>query len=168
MRVNLPMAILATGLGLSVTTAPAQADIFKCTDANGHVTYANMPLQNCKKLALDPITTQPLPRPGGRPAASSPSSSPATFPRVDDAAQKSRDQDRKRLLEQEQASEQRELEAARKALSEQESQILPGERNVGGGINSARMLDRLQPYRDKVGQHERNLEALGKEMSNLR
>jgi hypothetical protein len=38
----------------------------------------------------------------------------------------------------------------------------------GDEKNYQRVLDRLQPYKDKVALHERNVEALRKEIRNLR
>ena len=67
-----------------------------------------------------------------------------------------RDSDRRLILEQELAGEQRKLEQARKELAEQEA--------VRGG-NSA---ERTAPYRDRVAVHERNLQAIQKELSGLR
>lgn len=151
------MRILVLAVLFAAATASAQADIYKCTDASGHVTYSNVLMQGCKKLSLDPVSTVPATRPA-------PAQTPATFPRVDDAAQKARDADRRRILDQEMASEQAALDAARKALADQEAQVLPTERNVGGSINAAKVEERLQSYRDKVALHERNIEALKKEL----
>ena len=49
--------------------------------------------------------------------------------------------------------------------------ILPSERmqyKGGGGISGGKVEARLQPYRDKVALHERNIEALKREMAKLR
>ena len=46
---------------------------------------------------------------------------------------------------------------------------MPDERNVAGrGVNTSKVDQRVQPYRDKVALHERNIEALRKEIGNLR
>ena len=52
------------------------------------------------------------------------------------------------------------LEQARRELAEHES--------ARGAEGGAAGLDRLQPYRDRVSQHERNIVAIQKELSNLR
>ncbi|MCC6658486.1 MAG: DUF4124 domain-containing protein, partial [Rhodocyclaceae bacterium] len=75
---------------------------------------------------------------------------------------KARDNDRRKILDQELATEQKMLDEARKALAEQEAVRTGDERNY------QRVLDRLQPYKDKVALHERNIEALKKEIGNLR
>ena len=53
------------------------------------------------------------------------------------------------------------LQQAKAELSEQEQTRGGDERNY------QRVLDRLQKYKDEVGQHEKNLEALKKELSNV-
>ncbi len=90
------------------------------------------------------------------------SSGGAGFPRVDSGTQKARDTDRRRILEEELNSEQKSLEVARKELEDQESVRYGNERNY------QKVLDRVQPYKDKVQLHERNIEALRREISNLR
>ena len=143
-----PLALLIALLPLSVS---AQA-IYKCVDANGNTTYASARIdKNCKVISSGQENAMPAP-PRARPAAANPS--PAGFPRVQEDTQKARDGDRRHILEQELAGEQRNLEQARKDLSEQQA----------AGSNS----DRLAPYRDRVGQHERNIQAIQKELGNLK
>lgn len=160
MRRTLLIAVLA------LLASPAWADIFKCTDSSGHVTYSNVQTKGCTRLNLEPLTTAPPPRP----AAKAPS--PAGFPKVDEGAQKARDSDRRKILEQELASEQKALAEARKSLADaQEAQ--PTDRFVGsggrpGGINQARIDERTQPLRDQIQLHERNIEAINKEINGLR
>lgn len=148
----------------------ARADIFKCVDEAGHVTYTNSrgSGKGCTTLARDQaVSSVPggsgLARPTPVPMPQSGASSgAANFPRIDSGTQKARDGDRRRILDQELSSEQRSLEAARRELEEQEST-----RN-GADRTSARAAERVQPYRDKVQLHERNVEALRREISNLR
>ncbi|MBZ0132066.1 MAG: DUF4124 domain-containing protein [Rhodocyclaceae bacterium] len=137
---------------------PVWADVYKCVDEDGHVTYTNTkpsPKAKCSALSRDQrVSTVP-----GR-SANAPS--PAGFPKVNSDVQKVRDNDRRRILEQELATEQSNLEQAKKELADQEAIRTGDERNY------QRVLDRLQPYKDKVALHERNLEALKKEIGNLR
>lgn len=166
MNTSLPRAfLLAAALALGPTTA-ARADIFKCSDEAGHVTFSNMPGKDCKRIINDPTNASPAT--GARPPARVSTPSPADFPKVGSETQRSRDSDRKTILEQELAAEQKNLEAAKKGLAEQENNVQPGERNVGGGINGAKVAERVQPFKDKVQLHERNIEAIRKELSNLR
>jgi hypothetical protein len=146
---------------LALASLPAQADIFKCTDAAGHVTYSNVASKGCAKMNLDPVSTIPA----AKPAPKTPT--PAGFPRVEENAQKARDNDRRKILEQELAAEEKNLDEAKKKLAEGEI-ALPQERMQGGGINQAKVQERTQPLRDQVQLHERNLEAIRKELQNLR
>lgn len=147
---------------LALAALPAQADIYKCADADGHVTYSNVATKNCRKLNLDPVNATPATK------AAPKTPTPATFPRVDDNTQKSRDTDRRRILESELAAEQKNLEQAKKDLAEQEALVLPSERMQGGAISGGKLQERLQPFKDKAALHERNLEAIRKEIANLR
>lgn len=160
---NILKIILASASLLLIPSA--QADVYKCVDEDGHVTYTNSkpsPKAKCTALSRDQrVSTVP----GGR-AASTPS--PAGFPKVDGDTQKARDNDRRKILEQELDTEQKSLEQAKKELAEQETNIQPQERNVGGTINIPKLQERLQPYKDKVALHERNIAALKKEIGNLK
>jgi septal ring factor EnvC (AmiA/AmiB activator) len=144
-----------------LATAPmAWADVYKCLDEEGHVTYTNTkpsPKAKCTALSRDQrVSTVPA----GRAAPATPS--PAGFPKVDGDTQKARDTDRRKILEQELATEQKNLDQAKKELSEQEAVRTGDERNYD------RVIARLQPYKDKVAVHERNIEALKKEIGTLK
>jgi hypothetical protein len=90
------------------------------------------------------------------------STSPGSFPRVDGDTQKKRDLERRRIIEDELASEQKSLDTARKDLGEQKPAAGADEKAV------QKSAERLQPYKDKVALHERNVESLKKELSNLK
>jgi len=151
----------AVFLAGSACVTSAWADVYKCVDADGHVTYTNArsAAKNCKVLSQDQrVSTVP-----GRATPS-----PAGFPRVDADTQRSRDSERRGILDQELANEIRNLDQARKDLAEQEANPRPDERNVGGSINQAKLQERVRPWRDRVALHERNVEALRKEIANLK
>jgi hypothetical protein len=85
---------------------------------------------------------------------------PASFPResaTDRASAKGRQRE---ILEQELAAEQADLAKAKQALVEQEGVREGDERNY------ARVLERLQPFKDRVETHEKNVEALKRELAN--
>ncbi len=151
-------------LPLAACAISAQADtLYKCQGQGGQTTYTNQKANSkgCVILSQDkPVSmfsSAPLPS-KARPSTPT----PETFPKVAPDTQKSRDTDRRRILEDELATEQKNLDAAKAALTEQE-----GIRD-GGEHNYQRVLDRLKPYQDKVQLHERNIEALQKEIANLR
>ncbi len=122
-----------------------------------HVTYTNQrAAKGCTALSRDlPVSSVPGRHTPSRSAASSPS--PSSFPKVDSDTQQRRDSDRRKLLEQELSAEEQSLEQARKQLAEQESVRMGDERNY------QRVIDRVQPFKDKVALHERNIEALKRE-----
>ncbi|MDR1423571.1 MAG: DUF4124 domain-containing protein [Azoarcus sp.] len=140
-------------LALGLAPLTAQADVFKCLDANGKVSYTNdRGGKGCKALTNEGAVSTISMR------------TPATgaFPRVTEDVQRARDAGRREVLEGELAGEQSALDEARKVLAEQETT-----RN-GGEKNYQKVLDRLQPYKEDVERRERNVEALNKELSGLR
>lgn len=145
--------VLASGLA----PLTVQADVFKCVDANGKVSYTNdRGGKGCKALTNEgAVSTISMRAPNA--AASS-----GSFPRVTEDAQRVRDAGRREVLENELAGEQSALDEARKALAEQEATRHGNEKNY------QKMLDRLQPYKENVERRERNVEALNKELSGLR
>ena len=142
-----------------VTAFAAQADtLYKCTDSDGHSTYTNQKAagKNCTVLSQDkPVSTFTPPKT----RANTPT--PAEFPKVSPEAQKSRDGDRRKIIEDELNAERKKLDDAKQALGEQESQRLGGEKNY------QKYLDRVKPYQDEVQLHERNVESLQKELNGL-
>ena len=71
---------LLVGLGLST---PVVAEIYKHVDAEGRVTYSNVPMKGATKLELEPPVTS---SPAAPKATKTPT--PANFPRVDKSEQK--------------------------------------------------------------------------------
>lgn len=142
----------------SLAAAGVQADIYKCVDGQGRTTYKNeKPApgeKGCTVMTRDaPVNTVPAQK---RPAAAS---SPGDFPKVDGNTQRERDNDRRKILEQELASEQKLLAAAEKALAEGEAERRGDERNY------ARYLERVGALRDTVKQHQSNIEKLRAELA---
>jgi septal ring factor EnvC (AmiA/AmiB activator) len=88
--------------------------------------------------------------------------SPSSFPRETPQAKASAKERQRDILEKELSSEQQLLDQARKDLSEQEST------RGGDEKNYARVLERLQPFKDSVDLHQKNIEALKRELSNIR
>lgn len=143
--------------------------LYECTDVHGGKQFTNVPAdpKTCRVLSVGPVNAPPTgsaPAPAGsKPQTKAPQiATPATFPRVDSEVQQSRDNDRRRILEQELGSEQKLLDQAKKELAEQESMRLGSERNY------QRVLDRLEPFQKRVRLHEDNLANLRKEISKIR
>lgn len=138
-------------LAACAVPAVAASTIYKCTDEGGGTLISNTKVdKSCKAVVTGPDSSMPAPK--ARSAAANPS--PAGFPKVGEETQKARDNDRRMILEQELASEQKNLEQARRDLTDMDTARLPP--------------DRLQPYKDRVAQHERNIEAINKELTGLR
>jgi Domain of unknown function (DUF4124) len=142
----------------------ACADVYKCVDEAGRVTYTNDKPRGqtgCSLLSRDlPSGGSPSPTLPKR-AAGAGAHSPADFPRVDSSQQRDRDSNRRRILEQELAAEQRLLDEARKNQREAE-QALPQERG------SAKFQARQNVLRDELLQHETNINKLKAELGNTR
>jgi hypothetical protein len=139
-------------LSLALPLAAAANTLYKCTDDSGVVLYTNQktPKKSCIVLSQQ----APAAAPGGngtkQRAAAAPT--PGDFPRVSGNEQKARDGDRRAILDKELATELQNAEKAKKALLDAGSQP----------------VDKLQPLRDTVALHERNVESLKKELGNLR
>jgi hypothetical protein len=139
------LALLLAALG---GAGAAQADIFKCTGGDGHVTYTN---QKTDKSCLTLSRDLPVSSVSGR-SGEARSPTPASFPRVDNGTQRKRDGNRRRILEEELGREEKLLAEARSALA----------------VAAPKPGARLEPLQDNIALHERNLEALRKEIGNLR
>ena len=163
MRLLLRYRWSLAALLLVLVVPAALADIWECTDERGNKRFTNIrsEAQGCRLLNMPPLTTVPaVKKPAPSPKATAPT--PSNFPRVDVDTQRERDADRRRILEQELANEEKLLSDAREALRAQESVRLGSERNY------QRVLDRLEPYKKKVKLHEENVNSLRRELATIR
>ncbi len=136
--------------------AQQTTEIYKCLDPSGRPSYTNDKRETAGKKC-EVVTTQINVAPAPKPAARAPSN----FPK-ETAAERANAKGRQReILEKELATEMADLEKAKQALAEQEAVRSGDERNY------ARVLERLQPYKDRVETHEKNIEALKRELANL-
>ncbi len=140
--------------------ALAQAEIYKAVDADGHVTYSSTPIKGGKKIILEPLPTMVPP---------ARTTTPEGFPRVDGATQKSRDDARRKILQDELEAEGRLLEEARQRLKEGEEtpEVYRGQdgktyRNV------AKYEEKIKTLKEQVDLHSNNVEALKIELSKLK
>ena len=154
----LPLSLfLFLALGLAPVSASAQ--VYKCVDASGKISYTNeRASKSCEALS----NTQAISTISMRTPMSASAPTPASFPKISNDAQQERDRGRRQVLESELASEQAALEASRKQLAEQETVRYGNEKNY------QKVLDRLQPFKDDIDRRERNIEALNKELSGQR
>ena len=134
--------------------ALAQSVTYRCVDSGGRSTYTNvkeeMSGKKCTVVSRE-VSVVPAQRPP-------PSAAPAPGAKVDGGTQKSRDETRRKILQEELDSAQKRLTEARQKLNEQTS--------VPGGGNRA--ADRLKPYLDEIDRQEQNIVSLRRELGNLR
>ena len=150
----MPNARLFLLLLIPLAGNTAASTLYRCMDEFGHTTYTNYKAGNRKCTVLSRDDT---PRSTGPSSAGAAKPSPADLPKVAGAMQKSRDGDRRYILEQELSTEQKNLDEARKTLVDQLAAPAP-----------SATPERVKPLRDRIALHERNLDALRREISNLK
>ncbi|TYQ17308.1 UNVERIFIED_ORG: uncharacterized protein DUF4124 [Zoogloea ramigera] len=169
MILSLQRGALACMLALVSASAAAQGVIYKCTPPGGSVEYTDIKRGNyCTAMdlpgtviAAPPRRAAPArsPTQAGQPAAVP---VPAAFPRVDNAEQRARDADRRAILEDELKSEQQKLAELRFEYNNGAPERRGDERNY------AKYQERTATLRDSVGRAEKNVEALKREIANIR
>ena len=138
----------------------AQAEIYKRVDEDGHVTYSSTPIKGGKKLHLEPLPTMSAPAKARN--------TPEDFPRVDSQTQSRRDNTRRKILEDELAAEQQALEDSRAKLKEgQDTPEVYKGTNGQTYRNTAKYEEKVNALQEDVRQHEKNIDALNTELSNL-
>jgi hypothetical protein len=150
---------------LLILPAYAQADIYKSIDADGHVTYSSTPLKGGKKITLTPLPTMAP----AAPARSRSSNSPAYFPKVNGDTQKSRDETRRKIL-------QDELDVEQKLLVEAQTNLKDGADNLeiihskdGKTFrNVAKYDEKIKSLTEQTTLHQSNIDALNTELSKLK
>jgi len=135
-------------------------EIWKCRSADGRWTYTN-DRREAERQKCEVVTRQINIAPPA-PTRSAPAARPGSFPRESAAERERRTANSREILEKELATEEAALAKARADLAAQEEVRFGNERNY------ARVLERLQPYKDSVETHEKNIEALKRELGNLR
>jgi hypothetical protein len=185
----------------------AQSTIYKHVDESGRVTYSNKPMQGATVVDLEPLTTIPG-TPAGtlqqRPAApvatkavakvevlpekytgnekpAAPAMQP-TLASVEPSMQRKRDNDRRRILEEELTREEESLGKARESITQEQQnpQLIAAVRamqqatepsasqmvEMRGNIEKA--SGRIRGLQATVAEHEKNIEALKKELGALK
>jgi len=202
---------VALFLAVTSASAFAQSTIYKHVDANGRVTYTNKPMKDAAVVELEPLTlipatptgtlqAQPLtPRPPAAPTPAPasaepnikpaiaivtalPSASAASFPKVDSSLQKKRDEERRRILEEELKGEQDQLAGVRRSLVEEQQNPelvavvrlaqATADPTPSQQVELRNKLDkasgRIRGLQATAAEHEKNIEALKKELGALK
>jgi len=153
-------ASLVLTLGL-MAAAPAFAQqvktLWNCKDPRGRTTLTDQKAdtagKDCRIVHEERVSVVP--------AARTKTPTPVNFPRETPADRLSAKAKQKDTIQKELSQEESMLADARKKLSEQEAI------RTGDEKNYAKVLDRLKPYKDTVEVHEKNVEALKRELVNL-
>jgi hypothetical protein len=165
------LSALALLMGCGVA-AQAQTTVYKCVDKAGRVEFTDIGKAGCKALDLPGYFPTPVPAPKSTPAVNSaipmrqgagrPAASPANFPRVDNATQRARDDDRRDILNEELRAEETKLADLKRDFNNGEPERQGNEKNY------AKYQERVARMRDDIGRAEKNIEALRREIANIR
>jgi hypothetical protein len=129
----------ASDAGCSSKPTLVEGSMYKCTTRSGNIAYFNVP---------------------GAVASTARTPTPAGFPKVDAGTQKGRDILRNKVLTDELATEEKLLTEARAAYGDGTPSPLPDEK-----ANAQKYADRLARLRQTVALHEKNIEALKRELA---
>jgi len=191
----------------SVGNALAQTTIYKQVDESGHVTYSNKPMKGAVVLDLDPITIVPglspqqvqqaippapakavavlerldTPKADNKPTAT-PSAAPTNIASIEPQVQKKREDDRRRILEDEMSREEQSLSETRDSITQEQQNpaLVAAVRMAQQAVDPTpaqmtQMRDsiekasgRIRGLQASAAEHEKNIEALRKELGALK
>ena len=146
--------------------ANAESDVYLCVDNYGKKEYKNTDItKGCRKIDLPSITM--IPAPAGKSSVQSASAKPSAgsnsdFPRIDSGTQKARDNDRKQILLQEMEREERKLAGLKAEYNNGTPERRGDERNY------AKYQERVALLKDDISRAEKNIEALKREIGNIK
>ena len=140
--------------------AHAEQDLYKCVDANGGVTYANTgSTKGCTKITVDPVV---IPKPvTTQKSQPTPSASPSNFPKVNGATQKTRDNDRRRILDDELRDKEAKLADLKREYNGGEPERQGNERNY------QRYLDRVERLKADIARAETDIASIKSEIGKV-
>jgi hypothetical protein len=133
------------------TPRSLEGSMFRCSTASGVSAYFNVP------------GAENFPSPSRSGSSGRGTPSPAGFPKVDAQTQKGRDDMRRKVLADELAAEEKLLADARITYANG-APVPLGEEQA----NADKYRERIARLRQSVQLHERNIEALKKELGNMR
>jgi hypothetical protein len=156
-RIGATMVLVLGWMAAGQACAQAQQvkTLWNCKDAAGRTTLTDQKAdtvgKECRVVSEERVTVVPAAK----------VKSPNSFPRETSAERATSRARQRDTLEKELSQEEAMLADARKKLAEQEA-IRTGEER-----NYAKVIERLKPYRDTVEVHEKNVEALKRELTSL-
>ena len=148
------LAMTLCGPVVAQSATAAGGDVFRCVNADGNTEYRNVgDTKGCKKIETGAVNTVPFPRA----ATKGPETKGAA--RVDAGAQRGRDNDRKRILEEEMVAEEKRLADLRKEFNNGEPERRGDERNF------QRYTERVERLKADISRSEANVESLKRELA---
>jgi hypothetical protein len=139
--------------------APVQDTLYRCSTESGAFSYFNVPGISGEFRGSGVGNSGS----GNNRGKSASTPSPAGFPKVDAETQKGRDDMRRKVLADELAAEEKLLAEARTMFANGAPVPLAEER-----AHAAKYQERIARLRQSVQLHERNIDALKKELGNTR
>ncbi|MDO5103544.1 MAG: DUF4124 domain-containing protein [Lautropia sp.] len=157
--------MLAAAIVLAAWSGMAGAQsanrIYRCSTPDGTPLYQNTPGKGCALLDLPPVNSVPVDRmPVTPPTRRGQGSSNA--PKVTGSQQQGRDSDRRRILEDELAREEKHLADVRQRYNDGQPERHGDERNY------QKYLDRVEQLKNELMQSESNVRSLRREIDALR
>lgn len=148
---------------LALGSVHAQELVFLCVNKDGSREYKNTgDTRGCQKIEMEGVTVVPAPKRAMQTADAKPSAMPASFPRVDASRQKLLDEERRQILQTEMKTEEQKLMQLLKEFN--------GGAPVrqAGDQNDAQYRERVVLLKEDIHRAEKNIEALKREIGNLR
>jgi len=131
--------------------------VYVCTQSNGVREYRNTgDVRGCRKLDTESLSSIPAP------SSVTQAKADPSFPRVDSQTQKRRDLDRMQILNDEIRAEESKLADLKKEYQNGEPERLGSERNY------AKYQERVATMKDDIARTEKNIEALKREIGQLK
>jgi hypothetical protein len=166
MRRFAALAVLAALAAAGARVHAQQVEtLWNCKDKSGRTILTNQEAdtkdKECRIVHQQRVTVVPASKAPPAAAKPAPAAGSANFPKESPADRASAKAKQRDTLERELQQEEQLLAEARRKLAEQEAI------RTGDEKNYARVLDRLRPYKDAVEVHEKNVDALRRELSRL-
>jgi hypothetical protein len=163
----LPPARAASTPGAPAPVAPAAPmdSIYLCVDGDGHKSYqSSAEGASCRRVdgVIESIPASDLGR-RAHPTPTRPLITPASFPRVDVNTQRTRDSDRRHILQDELRIEQDHLARLRSEFNQGRP-----EPAVGELVGSSRYIEHVQRLYDDIERSEGNIASLQRELTPAR
>ena len=153
--------VFALVLAASIAPPALAQGVYLCTQPNGTREYRNTgDTRGCRKLEVEAIST--IPSTSSSSSQAKLDASGSAFPKIESQVQKRRDQDRMQILLDEVRTEEGKLAELKKEFQNGEPERQGGERNY------AKYQDRVAMMKEEMQRTEKNIEALRREISQLK